>query len=104
MQAWELWEEGNIIKLLDDVIECSAFATEVMRYVHVGLLCVQECPDDRPSMSSVVMMLSCDNLEIPAPKKPLFCRSIGVFATDRNFYKCDSISVDQLTMMTIEGR
>ncbi|XP_078158035.1 receptor-like serine/threonine-protein kinase SD1-7 isoform X2 [Carex rostrata] len=101
--AWKFWEEENILKLLDEAVQSTVLTAELSRCIHVGLLCVQECPDDRPSMSSVVMMLSCDNLEIPAPKKPLFGRSIGVFATDRNFYKCDSISVDQLTMTTIEG-
>ncbi|XP_078152873.1 receptor-like serine/threonine-protein kinase SD1-8 isoform X1 [Carex rostrata] len=104
--AWELWEEGNIIKLLDDVIECSAFATELMRYVHVGLLCVQEFPDDRPFMSSVFTMLSSDTL-LQDPKKPLVGTRIGGFTSDGSFYQNDSssvVSVDHLTITAIEGR
>ncbi|KAF3337076.1 Receptor-like serine/threonine-protein kinase SD1-8 [Carex littledalei] len=97
-KAWKFWEEENILKLLDEAVESSVLTTELSRCIHVGLLCVQECPNDRPSMSSVFMMLSSDNVELPAPKKPLICRSIGVFATDSNFYEYDSISVDQLTI------
>ncbi|XP_078158118.1 cysteine-rich receptor-like protein kinase 44 [Carex rostrata] len=69
--AWKFWEEENILKLLDAAVQSTVHTTELSRCIHVGLLCVQECPDDRPSMSSVVMMLSCHNLEIPAPKKTL---------------------------------
>ncbi|XP_078165614.1 receptor-like serine/threonine-protein kinase SD1-7 isoform X2 [Carex rostrata] len=102
--AWKFWEEENILKLLDEALESSVLTIELSRFMHVGLLCVQECSDDRPSMSSVVMMLSCD-LELPTPKKPSFCRSIGSeFVTDSNLYKYDSISVDKLTITRVEGR
>ncbi|XP_078165031.1 receptor-like serine/threonine-protein kinase SD1-7 [Carex rostrata] len=103
--AWKFWEEEDILKLLDKAVESPVLTTELSRCVHVGLLCVQECPDDRPSMSSVLMMLSCDNLELPAPKKPLICSSnIGVSTTDSNSYKYDLISGDQLTITRVEGR
>jgi hypothetical protein len=72
--------------------------------MHVGLLCVQECPDDRPSMSFVFMMLSSDNLELPAPKKPLNSRSMSVFPSDGNSSVYESVSVDQLPITSIEGR
>ncbi|XP_078150078.1 G-type lectin S-receptor-like serine/threonine-protein kinase At4g27290 isoform X2 [Carex rostrata] len=103
--AWKLWEEGNIIKLLDDVIECSAFATEVMRYVHVGLLCVQECADDRPSMSSVFTMLSSDTL-LQDPKNPWVGTKIKGFPSEWSYQHDSStaVSVDQLTITRIEGR
>ncbi|KAJ4798613.1 G-type lectin S-receptor-like serine/threonine-protein kinase [Rhynchospora pubera] len=103
--AWKLWEEQSILKLLDEAVESTTFATELLRCVHVGLLCVQECPDDRPSMSSVIMMLSSDNLVPPAPKKPTSWRSIGGFTTDHHhFYESGSSSVDQWTITCIEGR
>ncbi|XP_078150013.1 receptor-like serine/threonine-protein kinase SD1-8 isoform X2 [Carex rostrata] len=120
--AWKLWEEGNIIKLLDEVIECSAFATELMRYVHVGLLCVQECPDDRPSMSSVFTMLSSDTL-LQDPKNPWVGTKIKGFPSEWSYQHDSStavsvdqltitnqhdtsteVSVDQLTITRIEGR
>ncbi|KAJ4748422.1 Serine/threonine-protein kinase [Rhynchospora pubera] len=102
--ARKLWEEQSILKLLDEEVEGTVFATELLRFVHVGLLCVQECPDDRPSMSSVFMMLSSENLVLPAPNKPSAWRSIGECTADRPLFESGSSNVDHLTITCIEGR
>jgi hypothetical protein len=49
---------------------------EAWRCYHVGLLCVQENPELRPTMSNVVLMLiSDDRMQMPAPAAPpLFAR------------------------------
>lgn len=44
---------------------------EVFRVIQIGLLCVQEYPEDRPSMTSVVLMLN-SKIALPKPKKPGF--------------------------------
>ena len=46
--------------------------TQVMRCVNIGLLCVQEKLEDRPIMSSVVIMLANDNAPLLEPKEPGF--------------------------------
>ncbi|CAN1775117.1 G-type lectin S-receptor-like serine/threonine-protein kinase SD1-1 [Linum perenne] len=69
--AWKLWMEGRPIELADNVVDESSIINEVVRCIHVGLLCVQQKPDDRPSMSSVVVMLSSD-IFLPQPKQPGF--------------------------------
>jgi len=46
-------------------------SSEVIRCIHVGLLCVQQRPEDRPDMSAVVLMLNGDKL-LPQPKVPGF--------------------------------
>lgn len=43
----------------------------MVRSVCVGLLCVQQRPDDRPSMSSVVLMLNNEGT-LPQAKQPGF--------------------------------
>lgn len=46
---------------------------EALRCVHVGFLCVQESPSDRPTMSSVIRMLEADEATpLPAFKGPAF--------------------------------
>lgn len=40
--------------------------------MHMGLLCIQEDPDDRPSMASVVLMLSSYSVTLPVPQQPAF--------------------------------
>ncbi|KAK3427068.1 hypothetical protein EUGRSUZ_F03372 [Eucalyptus grandis] len=69
--AWRLFTEGRSMQLLDQLVANSCSTSEALRSIHIGLLCVQRCPDDRPSMSTVVMMLGSD-IELPLPKEPGF--------------------------------
>lgn len=46
--------------------------TEMMRCIHIGLLCVQENAADRPTMASVVLMLSSYSLTLAVPSQPAF--------------------------------
>ncbi|KAH7660833.1 Non-specific serine/threonine protein kinase protein [Dioscorea alata] len=71
-KAWSLWNEGKALDLLDPLIDNSFSVTRVMRCINIGLLCVQEKPEDRPSMASVVVMLSNDDAPLPDPKEPGF--------------------------------
>ncbi|PHT47232.1 hypothetical protein CQW23_11440 [Capsicum baccatum] len=72
--AWELWKAGRVFEELTEPVLLNEATpmNEVMRCIHVGLLCVQANPMDRPSMSSVVMMLTNDSLQLPVPKQPAF--------------------------------
>ncbi|KAG2688162.1 hypothetical protein I3760_09G081700 [Carya illinoinensis] len=45
---------------------------EVMRCIHIGLLCVQEDPADRPSMASIVLTLNSHSVTLQAPQQPAF--------------------------------
>ncbi|KAL8162881.1 hypothetical protein V2J09_014370 [Rumex salicifolius] len=42
------------------------------RCITVALLCTQEDPTERPTMSDVFLMLSGDNMNLPYPKQPVF--------------------------------
>ncbi|KAK1284617.1 Receptor-like serine/threonine-protein kinase SD1-7 [Acorus calamus] len=53
--AWRLWEEGRGLELLDTSIGHVYPVIEAMRCLQVGLLCVQEQAEDRPTMSWVVI-------------------------------------------------
>ncbi|PWA66026.1 Apple-like protein [Artemisia annua] len=71
-KAWELWNEGRGLELMDPVLEDSCTPKEVMTCIHVGLLCVQEHAMDRPTMSEVISMLTNENMHLPEPKRPAF--------------------------------
>ena len=45
---------------------------EILRCIHVGLLCVQERAMDRPTMSEVVSMFNNETMILPSPKQPAF--------------------------------
>ncbi|KAL9438078.1 hypothetical protein AB3S75_023864 [Citrus x aurantiifolia] len=74
--AWHLWNEGNVLELVDPLLTDTSFSDdEFSRYIHIGLLCVQEDAFDRPTMSSVAPMLKGETGTLPQPQKPAF--SIG---------------------------
>ncbi|XP_020272832.1 receptor-like serine/threonine-protein kinase SD1-8 isoform X1 [Asparagus officinalis] len=76
-KAWTLWKEGNGLQLIDASLDASVFMTEILRCMKVGLLCVQEQPEDRPIMSFVVWMLGSDHAFLPEPKQPGFMARVS---------------------------
>ncbi|KAK7850907.1 cysteine-rich receptor-like protein kinase 26 [Quercus suber] len=53
-----------------------------MRFIHIGLLCVQENVADRPNMASVVLMINSNSIAITTPTQPAsFMRSNVLPAT-----------------------
>ena len=81
LQPWKLWNENNIVALTDPALSsCNQDfeENEIMRCIQVGLLCVQECARDRPTMPTIISMLNCEIVNLPTPKKPAFAdRHIG---------------------------
>ncbi|XP_024629382.1 G-type lectin S-receptor-like serine/threonine-protein kinase At1g67520 isoform X3 [Medicago truncatula] len=70
--VWELWKEGEVLRLVDSALNDFFSQEEVLRCVHVGLLCVQEHADDRPNMSNVISMLTNKSRVTVFPKKPAY--------------------------------
>ncbi|TYJ12960.1 hypothetical protein E1A91_A10G017900v1 [Gossypium mustelinum] len=74
--AWKLWSKGEGMELIDQVLVPSCVASEVLKCIHIGLLCVHEDPADRPTMSSVIFMLASDStITLLCPSEPAF--SVG---------------------------
>ncbi|OEL32406.1 Receptor-like serine/threonine-protein kinase SD1-8 [Dichanthelium oligosanthes] len=73
--AWGLWEGGRSHDLMDPAIRGGCTAGELEQAatcVQVALLCVQECPSQRPPMADVIPMLS--QQKAPArPRRPVVC-------------------------------
>ncbi|XP_050147752.1 cysteine-rich receptor-like protein kinase 25 isoform X26 [Malus sylvestris] len=70
--AWQLWNETKGLELMDPLLKDSCSPNEFLRYIHIGLLCVQEDANNRPTMSSVVLMLKSETIILPRPEKPAF--------------------------------
>ncbi|KAK4477548.1 hypothetical protein RD792_016780 [Penstemon davidsonii] len=62
--AWKLWNEGNILHLVDESIEGEFSEEEALRCIQVGLLCTQPNPHHRPTMPSVLKMLLGEELSM----------------------------------------
>ncbi|KAL2475483.1 Receptor-like serine/threonine-protein kinase SD1-8 [Abeliophyllum distichum] len=103
--AWRLWREGRGMELMDSAAGESYSPNEVLRCIHVGLLCVQEQAEDRPNMDTVVLMLSSDTASMPQPKNPGFCLGRRPVDADSSTSKQDeSCTVNQVTVTILDGR
>nr|XP_011460133.1 PREDICTED: G-type lectin S-receptor-like serine/threonine-protein kinase B120 isoform X1 [Fragaria vesca subsp. vesca] len=75
---WELWKEGRGMEVIDASVRETCRIHEALRCIHVGLLCVQEAPADRPTMSSVIHMLEVNEAtSLPPSKEPAFSTSFN---------------------------
>ncbi|XP_026413175.1 G-type lectin S-receptor-like serine/threonine-protein kinase At1g11300 [Papaver somniferum] len=99
LHAWRLWNEGKWSEVVDEALGDLYSQSEVMKCVHIGLLCVQNRAIDRPTMGEVDTMLGSET-DRPAPKEPPFT-SPG--SSDKS--GSESIhSNNNFTITTIEGR
>jgi hypothetical protein len=104
MQTWKLWCDGKSLELIDPFLKKSYVESEVLTYIHIGLLCVQEDAADRPTMSTVVRMLGSDRVDLPKPKQPAF--SVGRMSKNENQNSKNSKdnSVDEETLTIVSPR
>ena len=103
-KAWRLWNEEKAVELIDQLLDYSSTSSEILRCIHVSLLCVQQGPEDRPNMSTVALMLGGEG-SLPQPKQP------GFF-TERNMPELESSvvskeqssSTNEITVSMLEAR
>ncbi|MFS7960462.1 putative non-specific serine/threonine protein kinase [Helianthus anomalus] len=91
--AWRLYKQGKSIELISEALRASCVVPEVIRSIHVALLCVQHHAKYRPTMLSVLLMLVSDSA-LPLPKQP-------AFFTEENTCKVDSVSSFDEYMITL---
>ncbi|XP_057428730.1 receptor-like serine/threonine-protein kinase SD1-8 isoform X2 [Lotus japonicus] len=103
--AWRQWGEGSALELIDPSISDSYSTSEVLRCIHIGLLCVQERAEDRPTMSSVILMLNSEAPLIPQPRNPGFSLGKNPPETDSSSSKQEEPwSVNQVTITLLDAR
>ncbi|KAL4598160.1 hypothetical protein ACB092_11G039800 [Castanea dentata] len=102
--AWDLWQKGEGIELVDPAISDSCVKYQVLRCIHVSLLCVEDSAIDRPTMSDVLFLLTNESMPLPLPKKPAF--SIGRKAIEANISDKESnnCSLNGLSISEMDAR
>ncbi|GKV04124.1 hypothetical protein SLEP1_g16323 [Rubroshorea leprosula] len=60
-RTWQLYERRELVVLVDPSLGGDFDAEEACRFLKIGLLCTQDTPKLRPSMSTVVKMLMGEN-------------------------------------------
>ncbi|KAL8132320.1 hypothetical protein AgCh_007983 [Apium graveolens] len=80
--AWRLHREGRSLELVhQNVRRKSCYALEMMRTIHIALLCVQQSREERPDMATVVLMLGSKG-ELPMPSQPGFFSERNIVGND----------------------
>ncbi|KAL7239881.1 hypothetical protein ACSBR2_005697 [Camellia fascicularis] len=103
--TWDLWKKGISLELTDPVLSSQCPENELLRYIHVGLLCVQECAIDRPTMSDIICMLTNVTTILPDPKRPAFYTGrSGIQAQLSSTGKTDECSLNCVSISVIEAR
>lgn len=91
------------MEFIDPSIRDSCSQSEVSTCINVGLLCVQDRANDRPAMSSVVIMLERGATANPQPRQP-------TFAAERTGSETGSSTLDpnvnsaNMTITLLRGR
>ncbi|KAL7212041.1 hypothetical protein ACSBR2_014827 [Camellia fascicularis] len=96
--VWHLWNEGRALDFMDQALVDSCCLPEVMRCIHIALLCVQDNAADRPTMSSIALMLTSE-IDSPQPKQPTFTLGSDLQSQNKNI-----CSVNEVTVSMLEGR
>ncbi|MFS7928326.1 putative protein kinase RLK-Pelle-DLSV family [Helianthus anomalus] len=102
--AWELWQQGDALQLQDPTLADSCVVHQLLRTIHVALLCVQENALDRPEMSEVIAMLINDTMLLPVPKRPAFFFGGTVSKSISVEGKAEGDSVNNITITQMEAR
>ncbi|KAJ1431724.1 Serine-threonine/tyrosine-protein kinase, catalytic domain [Sesbania bispinosa] len=69
--AWRNWREGTATNIIDPLLN-NCPRNEMIRCIHIGLLCVQENLANRPTMATIALMLNSYSLTLPVPSEPAF--------------------------------
>ncbi|KAF9666891.1 hypothetical protein SADUNF_Sadunf16G0275900 [Salix dunnii] len=95
-KAWRLWKDGKPLELIEALPGETCNLSEVTRCINISLLCVQQHPDDRPSMSTVVWMLGGENT-LPQPKEPGFFKGSGPYEPSSSSSNIELSSANEIT-------
>ncbi|XP_024033354.1 G-type lectin S-receptor-like serine/threonine-protein kinase At4g27290 isoform X2 [Citrus clementina] len=101
--AWQLWIQDRPAELIDKSLYDSCSLSEAIRCIQVGLLCVQQIPEDRPNMLSVVLMLSGER-SLPQPKQPGFFTERNLPESESSSSKQNLSSTNEISFSMLEAR
>ncbi|KAL3027723.1 hypothetical protein AAZX31_03G071800 [Glycine max] len=101
--AWKLWNEDNIMSIIDPEIHDPMFEKSILRCIHIGLLCVQELTKERPTISTVVLMLISEITHLPPPRQVAFVQKQNCQSSESS-QKSQFNSNNDVTISEIQGR
>ncbi|KAF5195425.1 Cysteine-rich receptor-like protein kinase [Thalictrum thalictroides] len=101
--VWQKWNVNKVFEIMDPTLSDSYNLQELLRCIHIGLLCVQDHFLDRPTMSAIVSMLGSEGA-LPLPKQPAFTIERKTQLSDILVNINDAVSINLVTITKPEGR
>ena len=99
-QAYESWKEGKGMEFIDPSLDDSSSSCKLSQCLQIALLCVQENPEDRPTMLHVSSMLKTDTEAIAIPGKTAFSRkrdeNVENVASEQGSCSVNTVSISEL--------
>ncbi|XVF25934.1 hypothetical protein REPUB_Repub13aG0256600 [Reevesia pubescens] len=102
--AWHLWNEDKAMELVDPSIRDSCAPNEVLKYIHIGMLCVQDSAMYRPTMAAVVLMLESETPTLPMPRQPTYISIRSSIDTEFISNGQEIMSSNDVTVTMLVGR
>ncbi|GLT99887.1 hypothetical protein SLE2022_172940 [Rubroshorea leprosula] len=100
--AWKHWMEGTALELIDPILRDGSTG-EMTRCIQIGLLCVQENVAKRPTMASVVLMLSSSSGPLPVPSKSAYLMH-SIMESDTSSEAPVQFTVNQVSISELDPR
>ena len=102
------------MEVLDPTLTDTYSRNEVIRCIHIGLLCVQEDPAIRPAMATIVLTLNSYLVTLPSPQEAAFFFRSTItdevnisskeFLLDQSKRKSIAYSVDEVSITEVYPR
>lgn len=92
------------MELMDALMEKPVLESEILRCIHVGLLCVAQRPEDRPTMSSALLMLDSEDPSLPQPQQPGFYTERFPAEADSSSTGKRQYATNEVTITMLQGR
>ncbi|XP_022724107.1 G-type lectin S-receptor-like serine/threonine-protein kinase B120 isoform X2 [Durio zibethinus] len=102
--AWHLWMENKAMDLVDPCIRDSCPPNEVLKCIHIGMLCVQDSAMHRPTMAAVVLMLESETPTLPMPRQPTYTSKRRSIDSEFIWDGQEIVSSNDVTVTMVVGR
>ncbi|KAA3455630.1 G-type lectin S-receptor-like protein serine/threonine-protein kinase B120 [Gossypium australe] len=102
--AWDLWNEDKAMDLVDPSIRDSCSPNEMLKCIHIGMLCVQDSAMHRPTMATVMLLLESETPTLPMPRQPSYASMRSSIDADFISDGQEIVSSNNLTVTMVVGR
>ncbi|GJN32442.1 hypothetical protein PR202_gb20953 [Eleusine coracana subsp. coracana] len=70
--AWLQWKQDKWLEIVDPCLDVKDKNKDIMRFISIALMCVQDDAIDRPTMTDVTSLLMNESVSLPDPKQPAY--------------------------------